>query len=235
LAAATVLGGIVAGPVGFIAPSASKFGEAAAGYANIDPEIIQGISTGAKVLSASGGVDVGDFFDFDFSNLIDDFSGSTFFEDVSLGQILNVASPIVSTLLTPNQGLPAVPVANRASTNLPATIPTQAVSRSFFSKFPALATVIQALKNTGRKVTPNALYDKLIQFGIPAVLGLLTSVVSTQVATQAVQELALRGKKRRRMNSCNAKALRRAMRRVRSFNNMRMDAAAYCRPRKRRC
>jgi len=234
--AQTVIGAAVGGPVGFLAPGVKNFVEASANVEDVDPQTLQAVNAGINATQLlSGGANVGDFFDFDFSSLIDDFSTGNFFEDVTFGQLLNVATPIASTFLTPNQGVPAIPVANRASTNVPAVIPTQGVSRSFFNRFPALATVVQALKNAGRKVTPNSLYDKLVQFGIPAVTGLLTSVVSQQIATQAIQELALRGKKRRRMNSCNAKALRRAMRRVRSFNNMKMEAASYCRPRKRRC
>jgi hypothetical protein len=165
---------------------------------------------------------------------------SDFFSGVNFQDILNVGAPLIRQALTPNQGLPAYggaqayPVANRSQSTLPAVIPQQQVSRSFFNKFPGIATVIQSLKNAGKKVTANSLWGILAQLGATGMISFLSSYVGQQTATQATNELIIRGRKRRRMNSCNAKALRRAMRRVKSFSRMKNDAMMMCRPRKRR-
>jgi hypothetical protein len=88
------------------------------------------------------------------------------------------------------------------------------VGRSFFNKWPNLATAIQRLKNAGQNVTRGKLYGMLKRFGPEFLIsaGILTAA--------AVSELALAGPGHRRMNPANSRALRRAARRIKSFHRM---------------
>jgi hypothetical protein len=114
---------------------------------------------------------------------------------------------------TPNYGLqpasmaavPAVMGAGRA---------VATVGRSFFNRFPNLATAIQGLRNQGRNVTRSNLYSLMKRFGPDFLItgGILTAA--------AVSELAMAGPGRRRMNPGNVKALRRAHRRMKSFHHV---------------
>jgi hypothetical protein len=204
------------------------------------------VALGTGLLNQGVGGVAMPFEDF-FGGFVDEFSidpFSEFFSDISAGQLLDVAAPIVGQYLVPNQGLPAIGgrpilVGNQPQQQLPAprqsTVPTQAVSRSMFNRFPAIATAIQSLKNAGIMMTANSLFGRLATFGVPAVVGFLASYVGEQTAKMAVTELALRGKKHRRMNSCNAKALRRALRRVRSFQRLKTSCAPHYQPRRKRC
>lgn len=88
------------------------------------------------------------------------------------------------------------------------------VGRNFFSRFPNLATSIQGLRNAGQNVTRAKLYGVMKRFGPEFLVsgGLLTAA--------AVNELAVAGPGRRRMNPANSKALRRAARRIESFHRL---------------
>jgi len=204
------------------------------------------VALGTGLLNQGVGGVAMPFEDF-FGGFVDEFSidpFSEFFSDISAGQILDVAAPILGNYLVPNQGLPgyggarAIPVGNQQQQQVPATrptVPTQAVSRSMFNRFPAIATAIQSLKNAGIAMTANSLFGRLATFGVPAVVGFLASYVGEQTARMAVTELALRGKKHRRMNACNAKALRRSLRRVRSFQRLKMACQITPVHRRKRC
>lgn len=88
------------------------------------------------------------------------------------------------------------------------------VGRGFFNKFPNLATAIQGMRNMGRKVNRGQLHSMLKRFG-PEILisgGILTAA--------AISELIVAGPGRRRMNSCNSKALNRAARRIKMFHKL---------------
>jgi hypothetical protein len=88
------------------------------------------------------------------------------------------------------------------------------VGRSFFNRFPNLATAIQGYRNMGKKVTRAKLYSLMKRFGPDFLVtgGILTAA--------AVSELAIAGPGRRRMNPGNIKALRRAHRRMKSFHHV---------------
>lgn len=118
------------------------------------------------------------------------------------------------------------PVYQQASPAMtPAVIPTAAaaapairsvatVGRGFFNRFPNLATGIQRWRNMGKPVTRAKLYSMLKRFGPEFLIsgGILTAA--------AVNELMMAGAGTRRMNPGNAKALRRACRRVESFHKL---------------
>jgi hypothetical protein len=102
------------------------------------------------------------------------------------------------------------------------------VGRSFFNRFPNLATAIQQLRNRGMNVKRSQLWTLLKRFG-PEVLvtgGLLTAA--------AVNELMVAGPGRRRMNPGNVHALRRSMRRLQSFHKLCVTADQLRRPRSRK-
>lgn len=103
------------------------------------------------------------------------------------------------------------------------------VGRSFFQKFPNLATAIQALRNRGANVTRSKLYSLLKRFG-PDILisgGILTAA--------AVSELMMAGPGHRRMNPGNVSALRRSARRIESFHRLCVRVDRLRAPRRRSC
>ncbi|MGH8755345.1 MAG: hypothetical protein ACREU0_05895 [Burkholderiales bacterium] len=102
------------------------------------------------------------------------------------------------------------------------------VGRSFFNRFPNLATAIQGYRNVGQKVTRANLYSLLKRFGPELLIsgGILTAA--------AVSELMIAGPGRRRMNPGNVKALRRSLRRLESFHHLCVKVDRLRRPRSRK-
>ncbi len=88
------------------------------------------------------------------------------------------------------------------------------VGRSFFQRFPNLATAIQGFRNAGMNITRSKLYGLLRRFG-PDFL-----IAGGILSAAAVSELMMAGPGRRRMNPGNVKALRRAHRRMKSFHHV---------------
>lgn len=88
------------------------------------------------------------------------------------------------------------------------------VGRSFFQKFPNLATSMQQLAARGFTVKRSQLWNLLKRFGPELLItgGLLTAA--------AVSELMVAGPGHRRMNAANPRALHRAARRIKSFHKM---------------
>lgn len=132
--------------------------------------------------------------------------------------ISNVAN--VASQFFPPRGLPqgapttqqpAFPVMAAAG---PALRSVATVGRSFFNKFPNLATAIQGYRNMGKNVTRAKLYTLVRRFGPELVIsgGILTAA--------AVNELLIAGPGHRRMNPANVKALRRSMRRLETFHHL---------------
>lgn len=122
----------------------------------------------------------------------------------------------------------AYPVAASGAQAMAAARAVATVGRSFFNKYPNLATVIQGYRNMGKNVTRAKLYSLMKRFG-PELLvsgGILTAA--------AVSELMVAGPGRRRMNPGNVKALRRSMRRLESFHHLCQRADKLRRPRARR-
>lgn len=88
------------------------------------------------------------------------------------------------------------------------------IGRTFFQKFPNLATSLQQLRARGMNVKRSQLWSMLKRFG-PEVLvtgGLLTAA--------AVSELMIAGPGHRRINVTNVRALRRSVRRLKSFDRL---------------
>jgi hypothetical protein len=88
------------------------------------------------------------------------------------------------------------------------------VGRSFFNRYPNLATAIQGYRNMGKKVTRAKLWSLVKRFGPEIVVsgGILTAA--------AVNELMIAGPGHRRMNPANVKALRKSLRRLESFHKL---------------
>jgi hypothetical protein len=130
--------------------------------------------------------------------------------------LLNAAGNFGVQYLTSQQGTGRVPIT--MADTLPAVggagRAVAIVGRSFFNRFPNLATGIQALRNMGKNVTRANLYSLMKRFGPDFLItgGILTAA--------AVSELAMAGPGRRRMNPGNIKALRRAHRRMKSFHHV---------------
>jgi len=160
-----------------------------------------------------------------FEDLFENVAG--FFDtggwDVNWSDVVDVGSDFATNYM---QGSYATPVANRGGGGVPAPVPgtgqggilgrylQRGVGRSFFNKWPNLATAIQKMRNAGQNVSRSKLYSMLKRFGPEFLVtgGILTAA--------AVQELALAGPGHRRMNPANSKALRRSIRRVVSFHKL---------------
>ena len=111
----------------------------------------------------------------------------------------------------PSTQQPSMPVMSAAG---PVIRGMTTVGRSFFNRFPNLATAIQGYRNMGKNVTRAKLYSLVRRFGPELVIsgGILTAA--------AVNELLIAGPGHRRMNPANVKALRRSMRRLESFHHL---------------
>lgn len=83
------------------------------------------------------------------------------------------------------------------------------------SRFPALWQAIQRLAaNTRARVTPDKLYSMLKQFGVQT----LTSIIGAAAVSELILYKATR--RSRRMNPANTRALRRSLRRLKSFDRL---------------
>lgn len=145
--------------------------------------------------------------------------GSSAFSQVlrTAGAVSTIASAAVPVKIT-GPGIPS----GTYRTSMAAAGPVMraagavaTVGRSFFQKFPNLATAIQNYRNAGMKqVTRGRLYGLLRRFGPELIIsgGILTAA--------AVSELMMAGPGTRRMNPANVKALRRSVRRVESFHKL---------------
>lgn len=181
------------------------------------------ISSPTQILqrtSLTGGSSMGIFDDLGITG-----QGGIFGPDTgsAWSNILNIGGNIATKFLQPSaMPMPAaVPtVAGGSFVPAMASVPAIAgrvgavVGRGFFSRFPNLATSIQTLRNGGMNVTRSKLYGVMKRFGPEFLVsgGLLTAA--------AVNELAVAGPGRRRMNPSNSRALRRAARRIESFHRL---------------
>jgi len=121
-------------------------------------------------------------------------------------QFFPMPSPVTSLAVRPPPGFGTLPLVGRAAGGM--------VARGFFQRFPNLGLAIQQLRDRGFKVRRAQLWNLLKRFG-PEVLitgGLLTAA--------AVSELMVAGPGHRRMNPANSKALRRSVRRIKSFHRL---------------
>jgi len=159
--------------------------------------------------------------DFSFES-IGDF-GSSLVSEVDWGSVGSFALDTYQTFLPAGNQVQAIPVAASAKNAMTAAAGAiskvgPAVGRTFFNKWPNLATAIQKMKNAGHNVTRSKLYSMLKRFG-PEFL-----VTAGIMSAAAVSELILAGPGHRRMNPANSKALRRATRRIKSFHRLCGDA-----------
>lgn len=148
------------------------------------------------------------------------FSFDNFFGGVGqvlqggLGQnLLGIGTQALSGFVQGQFGQPQVLQTSMAA--VPAIVRGGAmVGRSFFNRFPNLATAIQGYLNRGIAVNRSKLWSLLKRFGPDFLIsgGILTAA--------AVSELTIAGPGRRRMNPGNVKALRRAHRRMKAFHNV---------------
>lgn len=169
------------------------------------PSPINSVTINREVQPMAFFDDIGSFFDsgssgtsFDWNNLL----------NLGVGLATNALAPqrsVVSMAPASMAAVPAIAGAGRA---------VATVGRSLFNRFPNLATGIQRLRNAGQKINRAKLYSVMKRFGPEFLVsgGLLTAA--------AVQELAVAGPGRRRMNPANARALRRSVRRIESFHRL---------------
>lgn len=173
-----------------------------------------------------------DDFSFDFGSVVD--STYDMLEGVSWSDVTDLASTGFQAYQTlqPSSSPQAIPVMSK----VPAVVGSvgsavartgAVVGRSFFNKWPNLATAIQKMRNAGQNVSRSKLYSMLKRFG-PEFL-----VTAGIMSAAAVSELALAGPGHRRMNPANSKALRRAQRRLKSFHRLCSDSDVF--KTKRRC
>ena len=166
-----------------------------------------------------GGTNMG-FFDFGTST--DPNSGGGIFDtggftqNIPWNSLLNLGTNLATNFLQPSSNsIPSTPSAQPVMAAVPMIARGGAVvGRSFFNRFPNLATSIQKMRNAGQNVSRGKLYSMMKRFGPEFLVtgGILTA--------GAVSELALAGPGRRRMNPANSKALRRAARRIESFHRL---------------
>jgi hypothetical protein len=231
---ASVLGGLVAGPVGFLAPSASAFTSAAGRAAEVDPGIVQGVKVGASLVAgnaeAIGDFAMNGFFD-GFSEAFTDFDFSGFTQSL----VTEVGLPVLRNELigspsTPSAAFPAINVgasAGRAMQSLGTAITgtaalglvgggmlvakqaVQAILQKIaINKFLSRVPSLDAIVSVAKKALPF-----IGQAAVAAGLAITVEELSTLLLAHAT-------KKRRRMNPGNVKALRRSMRRVESFHKL---------------
>lgn len=141
------------------------------------------------------------------------FGGSSNPYISTIGNLANLGSSFVPQ-----------PVAQRGGGGPPMVLPRSpiqrmpmgraGVGRSLFNRFPNLAAGINALRMAGKNVTRASLYSMVRRFGPDFLIsgGILSAA--------AISELMMAGPGRRRMNPANAKALRRSVRRIKSFHKL---------------
>lgn len=161
--------------------------------------------------------------DFSFGSVVD-FT-SDIIDDIDWASLTQVAQTGIQAFNTfqPQTAPQAIPVMSKvpqvvAGVGGAVARSGAAVGRSFFNKWPNLATAIQKLRNAGQNVSRSKLHSMLKRFG-PQFL-----VTAGILSAQAVAELMMAGPGHRRMNPANAKALRRATRRIKSFHKLCGDA-----------
>lgn len=144
------------------------------------------------------------------------FSFSDIFGGVTGADVLSFGNNILTAFGGYNlPGTQQGPSATPVMSTIPAIARTgMVVGRAFFNRFPNLATAIQRLRNAGQNVNRSKLYSLMKRFG-PDFL-----ITGGILSAAAVSELAVAGPGRRRMNSANIKALRRAHRRMASFHHI---------------
>lgn len=200
-------------------------------YAGVDPTTIKTVKTASAL--------AGDVYDLGGALMFEDFSFDSFvdwstdmFDNIDYGDVLDLGTQALSTFVSNPGRVTATPAMSKVPQIAGAVGGAVArsgavVGRSFFNKWPNLATAIQKMKNAGQNVSRSKLYSLMKRFGPEFLVtgGILTAA--------AVSELIMAGPGRRRMNVGNVKALRRGMRRIESFHKL-CSKADYLRSRGKR-
>ena len=173
---------------------------------------------------------IGDFFSDSYDSI------SSFASDLPYGAMAGSLLPVASSFLPgPARAIPVMAGGGQAiqrgvqamAGGVGAATTRAVVGRTFFNRWPNLATALQRFKNAGQNVTRAQLYSMLKRFGPDFLItgGILTAA--------AVSELMMSGSGRRRMNPGNVKALRRSMRRLESFHHLCQKSDKLRKPRAR--
>lgn len=231
---------------GLIEPASTTYVEQAKEAAQLSPEeskyLDLGISVGQTILSSGVSTEgfMGLFDSFDFDSIVD--FASNMIDEVDFGQVASLGLEAAQTFMPQPASNPyAIQVANRpvqpvSAGSVPGAVIRGAgavartgavVGRSFFNKWPNLATAIQRMRNAGQNVSRSKLYSMLKRFG-PDFL-----ITGGILSAAAVSELIMAGPGHRRMNVGNVKALRRGMRRIESFHKLCSKADRLRRPKAR--
>lgn len=100
------------------------------------------------------------------------------------------------------------------------------------ARFPSLWQALQKLRASGSRATIEQLYSMLRRWGPTALSTVIGAAAVADLVSYRMQH------KRRRMNPANPKALRRSMRRLKSFDTMasrvKMQLATSCHTRRRK-
>lgn len=201
-----------------------------------------GLSVAQTVLSSGASTEgfMGFFDSFDMSSIVD--FGESLIEEVDWGQVASLGLETAQTFMPQTASYPyAIPVSTRgvqpvSAGSVPGTVLRGAgavartgavVGRSFFNKWPNLATAIQKMRNAGQNVSRSKLYSMMRRFG-PDFL-----ITGGILSAAAVSELIMAGPGHRRMNVGNVKALRRGMRRIEGFHRLCTKADRLRRPKAR--
>jgi hypothetical protein len=210
------------GGISLLAPKLTAPIQKVIGQTQFNPAIVGGILTkgtsllsgGGSNLAPQGGVapmaldlggifkQVGGIFGGNQNPVFNAISGLS---NIASQFVPSSAAPVQVAVRPPAPTTPAVASAMRS---------VATVGRSFFQKYPNLATAIQNLRNRGANVSRSRLWSMLKRFG-PEILisgGILTAA--------AVSELMVAGPGHRRMNPANVRALRRSVRRLKSFDRL---------------
>jgi len=191
------------------------------------PAIVQSLGVLGPTTYPTSGGHMGFFEDFNIGSIGSVFGGQD--SQFNWGNALNLGVGLATNAFAPNRGVPGV---QPAMASVPAVVrgagAVATVGRSLFNRFPNLATGIQRLRNAGQRVNRAKLYSVMKRFGPEFLVsgGLLTAA--------AVNELAVAGPGRRRMNPANAKALRRSVRRIESFHRL-CKSTDIIKGRRKRC
>lgn len=158
----------------------------------------------------------GDLLD-PFSNLGDSLGLLGGSSDTSFSGGLNFGLPVsfAPAYSPPPQIFTPQPMAQPTAAAAPAIASLVTAIPRWASRFPNLWQALQKLRaNYGSRFTAEKLYSALKRFGP----GTLTAIVGAQAVSELILYRTTR--KRRQMNPANTRALRRSLRRLKSFDRL---------------
>lgn len=153
-----------------------------------------------------------------FDGLLGDFAGDfigNFVDEFGMGGLSGQFLPQPVSQPFYGGGVQAIPVA--APAGQVATMAARALAAglpAWSARFPALWQAVQKLRAQGSKVSLEQLKNMLRKWGPTALTGVIGAQAVADLVTYQMTH------KRRRMNPANTKALRRSLRRLRSFDRL---------------